>query len=213
MGCEDDGLYFNRRIRSGSLIKLLPGLSIVVLSRQKSRKITFGWARLAAVCEEFTKYGVQGRGEHHRAVAAALGRAELATDQRPSNHDASVLEIHVGPFEAERLAFSAAGRKQEHEQGIEGRLLRLGNVEQRRHLLTAPRGDVPHLGSLLALYEHKIFVQGWLWGINSFDQWGVELGKVLAEETESWLEAGTAGDEADASTRYLVQWLANGNQN
>jgi hypothetical protein len=40
---------FNRRIRSGSLIKLLPGLSIVVLSRQKSWKITFGWARLAAV--------------------------------------------------------------------------------------------------------------------------------------------------------------------
>ena len=65
-----------------------------------------------------------------------------------------------------------------------------------------------HLGSLLALYEHKIFVQGWLWGINSFDQWGVELGKVLAGEAEGWLEAGEAGTKADASTRYLVQWLA-----
>ena len=68
------------------------------------------------------------------------------------------------------------------------------------------------LGSLLALYEHKIFVQGWLWGINSFDQWGVELGKVLAEETEGWLETGEAGTGADASTRYLIQWLASNNK-
>jgi glucose-6-phosphate isomerase len=38
------------------------------------------------------------------------------------------------------------------------------------------------LGSLIALYEHKIFVQGVIWNINSFDQWGVELGKVLAKK-------------------------------
>ena len=38
-----------------------------------------------------------------------------------------------------------------------------------------------HLGSLIALYEHKIFVQGVVWNINSFDQWGVELGKQLAK--------------------------------
>ena len=38
------------------------------------------------------------------------------------------------------------------------------------------------LGQLIALYEHKVFVQGAIWGINSFDQWGVELGKVLAQK-------------------------------
>jgi glucose-6-phosphate isomerase len=65
-----------------------------------------------------------------------------------------------------------------------------------------------HLGSMLALYEHKTFVQGWLWGINSFDQWGVELGKVLAEEMEVCLAEGTVGAEQDDSTRYLVEWLA-----
>ncbi len=45
------------------------------------------------------------------------------------------------------------------------------------------RSSTPHrLGSLIALYEHKVFVQGIVWDINSFDQWGVELGKVLASQ-------------------------------
>jgi glucose-6-phosphate isomerase len=48
--------------------------------------------------------------------------------------------------------------------------------------------DPWHLGQLLALYEHKIFVQGVIWGINSFDQWGVELGKVLANKIFSILQ-------------------------
>ena len=42
--------------------------------------------------------------------------------------------------------------------------------------------DPETLGMLIALYEHKVFVQGAIWGINSFDQWGVELGKTLANE-------------------------------
>ncbi len=51
----------------------------------------------------------------------------------------------------------------------------------------------PHaLGMLIALYEHKIFAQGVIWGINSFDQWGVELGKVLAGRILPTLEGGTA---------------------
>merc|ERR1712157_192010 len=45
------------------------------------------------------------------------------------------------------------------------------------------------LGQLLALYEHRTAVQGWVWEINSFDQWGVELGKVLAKEVRSQLNA------------------------
>ncbi len=62
----------------------------------------------------------------------------------------------------------------------------------------------PHaLGSLIALYEHKVFVQGVIWGINSFDQWGVELGKVLADTILSELESGRVGDH-DASTQALI---------
>ena len=62
------------------------------------------------------------------------------------------------------------------------------------------------LGALLALQEHRVFVSGSLWGINSFDQWGVELGKVLARELEPRLASGdTTG--LDASTAGLLQRL------
>jgi glucose-6-phosphate isomerase len=63
----------------------------------------------------------------------------------------------------------------------------------------------PHnLGSLIALYEHKIFVQGIIWNINSFDQWGVELGKQLAKGIEPELERGEAVSSHDASTNGLI---------
>ncbi|MFG2645342.1 glucose-6-phosphate isomerase [Streptomyces sp. NPDC048370] len=60
------------------------------------------------------------------------------------------------------------------------------------------------LGQLIALYEHKVFVQGAIWNIDSFDQWGVELGKVLAKKIEPVLTAGKGGDELDGSTAGLV---------
>ena len=78
--------------------------------------------------------------------------------------------------------------------------------------ITMERLTPATLGALLALYEHRTFCSGQLWGINSFDQWGVELGKVLAEETEGWLETGEAGTNANASTRFLIQWLASKNK-
>ncbi|WP_046495718.1 glucose-6-phosphate isomerase [Streptomyces odonnellii] len=60
------------------------------------------------------------------------------------------------------------------------------------------------LGQLVALYEHKVFVQGAIWNIDSFDQWGVELGKVLAKRIEPVLTGEAAGDGLDASTAALV---------
>jgi glucose-6-phosphate isomerase len=67
------------------------------------------------------------------------------------------------------------------------------------------------LGALIALYEHKTFVEGAIWGLNSFDQWGVELGKVLAGRVLSELQAGALGGasaEHDPSTAALVERLA-----
>jgi glucose-6-phosphate isomerase len=58
------------------------------------------------------------------------------------------------------------------------------------------------LGSLIALYEHKIFVQGTIWEVNSFDQWGVELGKQLANAI--LLERGGPVDTHDGSTNGLI---------
>ena len=60
------------------------------------------------------------------------------------------------------------------------------------------------LGTLVALYEHKVFVQGVIWNINSFDQWGVELGKVLAVEIEPMLSGEASPAKRDASTKGLI---------
>ena len=66
--------------------------------------------------------------------------------------------------------------------------------------------DAYSLGRLIALYEHKIFVQAAIWGINAFDQWGVELGKALAGDLIPVLRDG-APVTADASTMGLVETL------
>ena len=65
----------------------------------------------------------------------------------------------------------------------------------------------PHvLGQLIALYEHKVFTQGWIWQINSFDQWGVELGKVLAQRIVPQLESpDEPGLDHDSSTNTLIR--------
>jgi glucose-6-phosphate isomerase len=64
----------------------------------------------------------------------------------------------------------------------------------------------PHtLGKLIAVYEHKIFVQGVIWNIFSFDQWGVELGKQLASKILPELSGETANQAHDASTLGLMQ--------
>ena len=60
------------------------------------------------------------------------------------------------------------------------------------------------LGSLIAMYEHKIFVQGVIWNILSFDQWGVELGKQLAQKILPELKDDRPVDAHDSSTNGLI---------
>jgi len=74
--------------------------------------------------------------------------------------------------------------------------------------LLLARLDPWHLGALLACYEHRTFVQSVLWGINAFDQWGVELGKRLAGDVDSALR-GEGGAGLDAETDLLVQRVLN----
>ncbi|MCA9327240.1 glucose-6-phosphate isomerase [Candidatus Saccharibacteria bacterium] len=67
----------------------------------------------------------------------------------------------------------------------------------------------PHtLGQLIALYEHKIFVQGAVWGIDSFDQWGVELGKVLAKEIDQDLAQKKSGTHDSSTEALMARWLS-----
>ena len=73
--------------------------------------------------------------------------------------------------------------------------------------ILAPRLTPSVVGQLIALYEHQVFVEGVIFGIDSFDQWGVELGKTQAQELTPVLtdEAGP-GDDLDSSTASLVRW-------
>ena len=75
------------------------------------------------------------------------------------------------------------------------------------HHILAERLTPETLGKLVALYEHSVFTQGAIWGIDSFDQWGVELGKVLAKRIIPELAVGKDQPklEHDSSTNNLIR--------
>lgn len=72
--------------------------------------------------------------------------------------------------------------------------------------LLLDRVDAHNLGALIALYEHKIFVQGIIWQVHSFDQWGVELGKALAKNIQTHVSSGEVLSDYDGSTNGLVNY-------
>ncbi len=133
-----------------------------------------------------------------------------------SHHE---LGEHHAILLANCLAQAEALMKGKTEDEARAELAALGLPEDKLKLLAAAKtfpGNRPSnmflfkkltpktLGSLIALYEHKIFVQGAIWNINSFDQMGVELGKQLAKAILPELEGGRIG-EHDASTRALIE--------
>jgi glucose-6-phosphate isomerase len=65
--------------------------------------------------------------------------------------------------------------------------------------------DPSSLGALIALYEHKVFVQGCIWDLNSFDQWGVELGKELGNQVLDIIQGNMNSDTTDVSTQALIK--------
>ncbi|MBS7662781.1 glucose-6-phosphate isomerase [Pseudomonas lalucatii] len=73
--------------------------------------------------------------------------------------------------------------------------------------LVMERVSPRRLGALVALYEHKVFVQSVIWGINAFDQWGVELGKELGKSVYSRLVGSAAGTAEDGSTQGLIDFF------
>ena len=117
--------------------------------------------------------------------------------------------------QTEALAFGkteAEARAELEKQGLEGEALDqlvpykafTGNRPTNSLLY---RELTPHrLGSLIALYEHKIFVQGVIWNINSFDQWGVELGKQLAGKILPELAGDAPVTSHDSSTNGLIDY-------
>ena len=73
--------------------------------------------------------------------------------------------------------------------------------------LVYPLLDPYTLGQIIALYEHRVFVEGVILGINSYDQWGVELGKELATSLQPVIEGTQNTDGKDGSTASLVDYI------
>ncbi len=97
-----------------------------------------------------------------------------------------------------RAQLAASGKPESEIARLTPHLLSPGN--QPSSTLLFPRLTPHALGRLIALYEHKTFVQGWIWGINSFDQYGVELGKLMARA----LGGGSDSAPPDGSTAGLL---------
>ncbi len=120
-----------------------------------------------------------------------------------SNFFAQTEALMKGKTEAEaRAELQAQGVEGEALEDLVGHKVFDGNRPTNSILV---RKFDPHtLGMLIALYEHKIFSQGVIWGINSFDQWGVELGKQLAKEILPELASGEIVASHDSSTNALI---------
>ncbi len=118
------------------------------------------------------------------------------------HHDALIANLFA---QAEALAMGKTGDEVRSE-GVADELVAHKTFPGNRPstMLMAPRLTPFVLGQLVSLYEHRTFTQGVIWGVNSFDQWGVELGKVLAKAIIPELEDGSIELAHDSSTNALI---------
>jgi glucose-6-phosphate isomerase len=120
------------------------------------------------------------------------------------HHDLLISNVFA---QAEALAFGKTAEEVRAE-GVPEELVPHKTFEGNRptNVILAQRLTPQTLGSLVALYEHSAFTQGAVWGVNSFDQWGVELGKVLAKRIIPELQAEAEPELAhDSSTNALIR--------
>ncbi|MCG6903570.1 MAG: glucose-6-phosphate isomerase [Rhodobacter sp.] len=128
--------------------------------------------------------------QHRLLVANCLAQSEALLRGRTLDEARAILN---GKFEGDELTRQASHR------------VFPGNRPSTT--LVYPRLTPHLLGQIIALYEHRVFVEGVILGINSFDQWGVELGKELAAALDPVLSGAQTADDKDGSTRQLVQYL------
>ncbi len=130
--------------------------------------------------------------QHRLLVANCLAQSQALMEGR-SMEEAEARMAAAG-FEGEELKRQAAHR------------VFPGNRPSTT--LVYPKLTPRALGQIVALYEHRVFVEGVILGINSFDQWGVELGKELAKALEPVLTGDAQRDKLDGSTAQLVEYLS-----
>jgi glucose-6-phosphate isomerase len=121
------------------------------------------------------------------------------------HHDMLLANVFA---QAEALAFGKT-REEVEAEGTPGRLVphRVFEGNRPSNTILMDRLTPAALGKLVALYEHSVFTQGAVWDIDSFDQWGVELGKVLAQRIIPELESKAEPTPGhDSSTNNLIRW-------
>ncbi|HEV3169821.1 MAG TPA: glucose-6-phosphate isomerase [Actinocrinis sp.] len=125
-----------------------------------------------------------------------------AADPRGAHHDMLTANFLA---QTEALAFGKT-KEQVEAEGTKPEIVphRVFKGNHPTTTILAPKLTPSVLGQLVALYEHKVFTQGAVWNINSFDQWGVELGKVLAKKIEPELVGGVVPGAHDSSTTSLA---------
>jgi glucose-6-phosphate isomerase len=140
------------------------------------------------------QYADHGWQAHHRSlIANCLAQREAML--KGKSYQTALKECLASGMEPNKAAWLA--RHRVHPGG------------RPSNLIVLPRLTPHALGALVALYEHKVFVQGLIWGINPFDQWGVEYGKVLAGGIQSSLaSASPTPAHHDASTAYWINTFA-----
>jgi len=151
---------------------------------------------------------------HHGTQLIPADFLAPARSQNPlGEHHAILLSNFFAQTEALMQGKTAAEARAELEAaGIAGRKLeqlvphKVFPGNRPTNSILFKQLDPATLGTLIALYEHKVFVQGVIWNINSFDQWGVELGKQLAQKIQPELKDNASVTAHDSSTNGLINY-------
>ncbi len=120
------------------------------------------------------------KGHHDKLLANALAQADAFW--RGKSFDAAYAELASKIPDAQQRRIMAEHRVHPGQRPVT--------------LIMMPLLDAQHLGALIALYEHKVLVQGAIWNVNPFDQWGVELGKVIAQTLVGHLDMNNKNSDA-----------------
>ncbi len=145
----------------------------------------------------------------HLVPADFIGFARPRQDAAQADGQGSMHDLLMGNFFAQTkvLAFGKTAEEIAAE-GVDPAVVPHKVMPGNRPTTTLLAPELtPHaLGALIALYEHIVFVQGIIWDINSFDQWGVELGKQQANDLAPAVEGAAPVDSGDGSTDALISW-------
>jgi glucose-6-phosphate isomerase len=129
---------------------------------------------------------------------------EFISTVEPLGDDAVAHDVLIANMVAQAEAFAAGSESSDSQRRFAG--------ARPNTVLLLDRLDPYSLGALISMYEHSTVVQGWLMGVNSFDQFGVELGKSMAKVAANAIETGTA-DSLQTMTHPLMEWFLSRRQN